>query len=190
MEFLSQCKFVKQALEVPGKPLRNFSLILNLYDLDGAQFDVAPAGRSNGLAYTEGMRQLAIGLNVLAQVVKKHGNVYVAVVTEGGRNADAADARTGHAFLLGPAGAGNLTDYLYGNASAIAGTSGFVTDPNADAQAQPLAQGDLVGQGGTPTNDSPTMGAFQMGLVKLLETKKGMGSTTAELGNYVKLRTA
>jgi hypothetical protein len=124
-EFLAQCMFVSRALELPGRPLRNFSLLLNIHDMDGRKLDQTSTGESNTEALTniEGMRQLALGLNVLSQVIKKHRNVYVVCVAEGGRGSAGGDNKVSHALIMGPGGKGNLRDHLYANKAAIA-------DPN------------------------------------------------------------
>src|SRR5690606_34663117 len=84
-EFISQCLFVSRALDLPGRPFRNFSLLLNIFDLDTAKLDVTTyQGGSEPLTNIEGMRQLALGMNILAQAIKRHRNVYVVALAEGG----------------------------------------------------------------------------------------------------------
>src|SRR4029079_15035047 len=97
MEFLAQCKFVQAALDSDGKPFRNFTLYCHLSDIDGASFDktVADTQTTEGLSYIEGMRQLAVGLNMLAKSISKYRNVYVAVVSEGGRDFTGSDNDVG-----------------------------------------------------------------------------------------------
>jgi hypothetical protein len=203
-EFLSQCKFVQRALEVPGKPFRNFNLFLNIVDLDGAALDTSAATPgsiaqgANPYSYVEGMRQLAVGLNMLAQVIKKHRNVYVVVVSEGGRGAARGDDKVSHAILMGPGGAGNLKDYLYANEAAISSTTDpFVADPNAgngqlggSGQRKPTGQV-VANEAGTTLDDHMTTGALLVGLVRHLEGKRGIQTTTTGgLGKFVRLQVA
>jgi hypothetical protein len=202
-EFISQCKFVQRALDVPGRPFRNFTLFLNVVDLDGAAVDTTSASAgsiaqgANPYSYVEGMRQLGVGLNMLAQVIKKHRNVYVVVVSEGGRSATRGDSKASHAIVMGPGGAGNLKDFLYANDGAINSTSDeFVADPNngngqLTGPGQRKPSGQLVAnEGGTTVDDHMTTGAILNGLVRHLETKRGLAPTTAGLGKFVRLQTA
>ncbi len=197
-EFLAQCKFVQRALEVPGKPFRNFTLMLNIVDLDGAQVDVAPpiSGSANPYSYVEGMRQLAVGLNMLAQVIKKHRDVYVVVVSEGGRSANRADNKVSHAMVMGPGGAGRLRDYLYADTAAVESTADpFRVDPNDGngdlrGTGQRIPSGGVVAnEAGATINEHMTVGALLGGLVRHLEARRGLGPTTAGLGKFVRIQT-
>jgi hypothetical protein len=203
-EFLAQCKFVQQALDVPGKPFRNFTLFLNIVDLDGAPLDTsaaAPGSVAVGAqpySYVEGMRQLAIGMNLLAQVIKKHRNVYVAVVSEGGRAAERTDDKVSHAFVMGPGGAGNMKDFLYANAQAIDSSSDeYVANPNkGDGQFRGVGQRTpsdpvVASENGATIDDHITNGALLNGLVRHLESRRGINDTTTlGLGKFVRIQTA
>jgi hypothetical protein len=205
-EFLGQCKFVQQALQIPGKPFRNFTLLLNIVDLDGSRVDVAPfiSSPANPYSYVEGMRQLALGLNLLAQVVKQHKNVYVVVVSEGGRDATRGDNKSSFSFVMGPGGAGNLSDYLYANRASIDGTvDPFIAEPNtgngnftASGQRLPtdptLASLVFNEAAVAAPTEHMTNGAIMAGLVRHLESKKGglAATTTTGLGKFVRIQTA
>lgn len=200
-EFLAQCKFVQRALEVPGKPFRNFTLFLNTMDLDGAPLDVAPinggVAAANAMSYVEGMRQLAIGLNMLAQVIKRHRNVYVVVVSEGGRAADRGDSKASHILLMGPGGAGRLKDHLYADTAAVNSQSDpFRADPNSGnggmtGSGQRMPSGGVVAnEAGATIAEHMTTGAFLNGLVRHLEQVRAVASTTTlGLGKYVRIQT-
>lgn len=200
-EFLGQCKFVQQALKIPGKPFRNFTLLLNIVDLDGSRVDTAPfiSNPANPYSYVEGMRQLALGLNLLAQVIKEHKNVYVVVVAEGGRDAARGDNKSSFSMVMGPGGAGNLKDFLYANQAAIDSTSDpFISEPNTgnssfDASGQRLPSGNVVFNeaGVAAPTEHMTNGALLNGLLRHLESKKGLAATTATgLGKFVRIQTA
>lgn len=201
-EFLSQCKFVQRALEIPGKPFRSFNLFLHIVDLDGAALDTTSATpgsvaqAANPYSYVEGMRQLAIGLNMLAQVIKQHKNVYVVVVSEGGRSAQRGDDKVSHSIIMGPGGAGNMKDFLYARSASVNSTSDkFCSDPNKgngqlDGTGQRKPDGDVVfSETGTKVDDHMTVGAILNGLVRHLETKRGLPTTTAGLGKFVRIQT-
>lgn len=202
-EFLAQCKFVKQALEIPGKPFRNFNLFLHMVDLDGAALDTTSAQggsvtqAANPYCYVEGMRQLAVGLNMLAKVISQHKNVYVVVVSEGGRAATRGDDKASHAIVMGPGGPGNLKDFLYASQASVTSTTDpFVADPNQgngeeDGSGQRFPDGNVVlSEANMPVEEMMTVGALLNGVVRHLETKKGVESTTGGLGKYVKIQTA
>lgn len=206
-EFISQCLFVSRALNLPDKPLRNFSLLLNIFDVDGQSLDVASKqGNSQPYSNVEGMRQLAIGMNILAQSIKKHRNVYVVVVSEGGRGANSGDNKVGHAFLMGPGGSGNLKDYLYANKTAVNDPKDtFVADPNEGGNKASNSPGltdngaglrlyddkSLRSFGGFPVTDSYAKVAdFLHGVLRHIESKRGLASTTQGLDSYVKIQTS
>lgn len=116
-EFLAQCAFVSKSLAIQGQPYRNFSLFLNVNDLDGSAIDQPVNGIAssyNALNYVEGMRQLAIGLNMLAKA-SSGKNVLIMVVSDGGRSREMGDG-VGSSFcmLLGPKKEGGLDDALHG----------------------------------------------------------------------------
>ncbi len=192
LDFLGQCKFTAAALDIPGKPFRNFNLFLHLVDIDGAPFDVGSAINAgvDGVSYVEGMRQLAVGLNVLAQAIKKHKNVYVVVVSEGGRSFAGADQKTSFSLLLGPGGPGNLNDFLYCDTTAVNGTGAFVQDPNDQGQALAITNGDLYSEAGVKSGPGVlTNNSILLGLVRHIEGKRGIPTTITGLGSYLKLMT-
>lgn len=145
------------------------------------------------------MRQLALGLNLLAKVVQKHKNVYVVVVSEGGRDASRGDNKSSFSFVMGPGGAGNLKDFLYANQASIDSTSDtFIAEPNTgdsnfSAAGQRLPSGNVVfneAAVAAPT-EHMTNGAILNGLVRHLEVKKGLAATTTTgLGKFVRIQTA
>jgi hypothetical protein len=203
-EFLAQCKFVQQSLEIQGKPFRNFNLFLQIVDLNGAPIDssaTSPGSIPVGpqpYSYVEGMRQLAIGLNMLAQVIKKHQNVYVVVVAEGGRSPTLIDDKVSHCFVMGPGGPGNLKDFLYANSAAIDSTSDvYLVNPNEGngdmtGGGQRIPDGDVVAsEAGTTIKEHMTTGAILNGVLRHIETKRGVQGTTAlGLGKFVRIQTA
>lgn len=204
-EFLAQCMFVSRALSLPGRPMRNFSLLLNIHDMDGRKLDQTSTseGDTEALTNIEGMRQLALGLNVLSQAIKRHRNVYVVCVAEGGRGAGGGDNKVSHAILMGPGGRGNLKDYLYANHAAIKDPNDpFCADPNegsANASDSPgltmggaglrvYSNNDLRTEAGNTLTDTYTNTAnILTGLVKHLEEKQGRKSTTVGLGPYLRI---
>lgn len=196
-QFIAQCLFAKRVLEIPGKPLRNFSLLLNLKDIDGAGLEVTAVERdSQPFSYIEGMRQLGIGLNILAHAIKKHKNVYVVVISEGGRASTRGDNKVSHSFIMGPGGSGGLKDHLYANTTALNNPSdAFNADPNrgsANSTGVGLKyyeNGELISEAGNVVKDEyADVAGVLNGLVKHIEEKTKVGnSTTGGLGNYVKL---
>ncbi len=199
-EFLAQCKFVQRALEVPGKPFRNFTLMINVMDLDGLPLDVAPinngVGAANACSYVEGMRQLAIGLNMLAHVIKRHRNVYVVVVSEGGRSAERGDSKASQILLMGPGGTGRLKDHLYADMAAVNSQADpFRADPNSGnvgmtGTGQRMPSGNVVAnEAGATIAEHMTTGAFLTGLVRHLEQVRSVAPTTAGLGKFVRIQT-
>jgi hypothetical protein len=197
--FIAQCLFASRVLEIPGKPLRNFSLLLNIKDIDGAGLDTTSVeAGSQPLSYIEGMRQLAIGMNLLSHTIKKHKNVYVVVISEGGRSSNLADNKVSHAFVMGPGGKGGLADHLYANNAAMGdSTNAFNADPNAGSANNtgiglaPYDGGELKDESGSKQETEFADAASVLnGVVKHIE--KAVGSeekSTAGLGNYVALKT-
>jgi hypothetical protein len=194
--------------------MRNFSLLLNVHDMDGPGVDATSAGQDDteALSNIEGMRQVALGMNLLAQAIKKHGNVYVVVVSEGGRGSNGGDNKASHALIMGPGGQGNLRDHLYANAPAIApfmhpnlgliSNDPFCADPNEGgataidspglttlgAGLRPYSGGDLRSDGGLALSATiPNVACVLNGLVKHLEENQGRSTTLSGLGPYVRL---
>jgi hypothetical protein len=132
-DFLAQCQFVARALDFEDKPLRNFNLFLNLADLDGKGFlsvRNGDAGKPRSYNYIEGIRQLAVGLNVLAHAIKGKRAI-VNVVTDACRKDDNGDGDNGLAILLGPKGAGDLDDALYCSDFSLQGEYKAATEKNS-----------------------------------------------------------
>ena len=202
-EFLGQCLFVKKALDIPNKPFRNFTLSLNMRDMDGDKLDITRTGsgeETHNLSNVEGMRQLALGLNMLAQSIKRHRNVYVIVITEGGRGINGGDNKMSHAFLMGPGGGGNLKDYLYSNDDINDSTNPVVREPNEGsvgavnspglttngAGFRQLPATDVRNALGSPTSAIMTTSGVLSGVCKYLEDKAGLPTTLpASFGNYL-----
>ena len=203
-EFLGQCLFVARALEFDGKPLRNFNLFLNTHDIDGATLDSvyqANAG-CRVLSTIEGFRQLAVGLNVLSQCIKKGHNLMVVVTTEGGRDQGLTDNKIGCGLVLGPKNQG-LADHLFCN-------EGIFKDKNHPAVLDPgnqnnytvanmaLSNGALVDDKGMPVaNTLSTMSHWQCGVIEFLESVQNTGNSrknimtpggNVSLNNYIKLK--
>lgn len=195
-EFLSQCLFTARALQLEGLPLRNFSLFLNIVDLDGQSLDSLNRNGGNSdlssFTYIEGMRQLAMGLNILAQVIsKKNKKVIVQVISEGGRSRTLTDATVSFGFVMGPAGNGLLTDALYGNQNALEGSSSslisnFGVEPS-NREELIWSEG-LVDSSGSPISESVNTGNLQAGVVEFLQSQVGTGVDLKSLGNRVKLK--
>ena len=202
-EFLAQCFFVKKALDIPNKPFRNFTLLLNMRDMDGDKLDITRTGNgesTHNLSNVEGMRQLALGMNMLAQAIKKHKNVYVVVVTEGGRGANGGDNKVSHSFLMGPGGAGNLKDHLYANAGINDSKNPCVSEPNEGAVIADNSPGlttngagfralpatDVRTASGSPVASQISTSSVLSGFCKYLENKAGMPTTIPDgFGNYL-----
>lgn len=202
-EFLAQCRFVQAALDMEGKPFRNFSLLLNTSDVDNAPFNLAGAASGplvEAVSLVEGMRQLAIGMNMLAQAIKKHRNVYVVVYSEGGRGTNGGDNKASHAFIMGPGGPGGLKDALYGNRQAIEseedphviepneGGANAVNSPGLTARGAGLRAPDgnvLLAESGLPVASDQKMlnlASVLHGLVRHIESTQGAQPTTAGFG--------
>lgn len=114
-EFLSHCAFVAKALEIQGQPYRNFSLFMNLNDLDGKDIDdpknPSTVFKAKALNYVEGMRQLALGLNMLGRAIRGK-KALVVVISDGGRNFGMGDGNgPSFSMLLGPGD--KLADQLF-----------------------------------------------------------------------------
>ena len=197
-EFLAQCAWVADAISIDGQPLRAFCLDLHVSDIDGQQFDTgeAPSPAGPSLSYVEGMRQLAIGLNLLAQVVAAKGHVYVLVSTEGGRDEGGADSVAPSGILLAPGTdvTNGLRDGFYAPAGAVNDSDpGWLADPSSMAkpwiQNPTLTAPPLVSFTGTaqPTATTSNMDIFH-GLLHHLATVRGVPPTTnSSFGNRVKL---
>ena len=206
-EFLAQCVFVKKALDIPNKPFRNFTLSLNMRDMDGSSLDTCATGAGEttfNLSNVEGMRQLALGLNILAQAIKTHRNVYVVVITEGGRGINGGDNKMSHALLMGPGGGGNLRDYLYANNDINDSANPVVAEPN-EGSAVPdaavpglttngsgrraLKATDVLNGNGAGASAVITTSGVLSGLCKYLEEKAGLPSTIPmSFGNYLNVQ--
>lgn len=123
-EFLSHCAYVAEALKIQGRPYRNFSLFLNLNDLDGQDMDESKNKNfrfeARSLNYIEGMRQLAMGMNILANGIAGK-RALVVVISDGARGGAMSDGEKGNsfAFVMGPKETGLLDDALHGPESMI-----------------------------------------------------------------------
>jgi hypothetical protein len=209
-EFLAQVLYTCHSLRMTERPCRNFQLFLNTSDNDGTSLDIGYAGLVvtedpdltkprkgiKALSNIEGMRQLAVGLNMLAKVIRDHKDVVVLVVSEGGRNINLGDDRQSFGLVLGPKGNGMLDDALYGNMAEIQDSNSMACkDPGnliqgnvARWDAQTLAN-HYMNEAGMPAAPGPTtVGDFQMGLVQFLEDVTGKGKTRNGNGNWVKLK--
>lgn len=195
-EFLAQCRYVANSVDLPGMPVRNFSLFLNVSDLDGNKLDVAFGGGGGGgvraYSYVEGMRQLAMGLNVLGKKIAAGKKIMVVVHSEGGRAANMGDAVNSFAIVIGPRGAGMLDDALYATMAEInkPGSTQVINMAAAGAE-KPWEEG-LYSDGGIAvTNRPPSSGDVQMGVVEFLESKTGakarQGLPSGD-GAFVKLK--
>lgn len=195
-EFLAQCAYVSASLDLPGTPVRNFSLFLNVSDLDGEKLDVAYGGGGGGgvraYSYVEGMRQLAMGLNVLAKKIASGKKIIVVVHSEGGRAANMGDALNSFAIVMGPRGAGMLDDGIYATMAEINKPGSNQVKNMAIAGAEkPWEDGLKTDAGVAAVNKVPTTGDVQMGVVEFLESKTGktarQGLPSGD-GAFVKLK--
>ena len=190
-EFLTQCLWVKKALAIPGQPLRAFCLDVHVADIDGRAFDTgaSPSNIGRGLSYVEGMRQLAIGLNVLAQTVATYGHVYVLVSSEGGRAESGGDSVAPSGLLLAPGRsvANGLHDGFYGPPAAIAGgDQQWLDDPSSRPRA--WGQGLVSFAGAAQAMATTTNAAIMHGLLHQLARARGVAATTSSsFGNRVQL---
>lgn len=187
MEFLGQCAYTIRSLEMPGQPLRNFSLFLNTHDLDGKNLDVAlggiPAGQKTeirALSYCEGMRQLAVGMNMFAQSIKKGNKLIVQFISEGGRSAAMGDDTLSFAFVMAPPSI--LKDKeLYANwnpakpKEGIGGRGKLVSNPAvAAAESEATWYGKkLMLPNGRETTGHPKVSDLQRGVGLLLAQQLG-----------------
>lgn len=197
-EFIAQAKYVAASLDLPGTPVRNFSLFLNISDLDGNNLDRGFFGGGGAgvqaYSYIEGMRQLGMGLNVLAKKIADGKKIIVVVSSEGGRGADMGDSKTSFALVMAPKGAGNLTDMLYANGASIdQASSGPVKDMAAAASAMAWDVDGLKESDGSNSTEVPTTGDVQLGVIEFLEEKTGKkarGGLSGADGRFVKLKRA
>jgi hypothetical protein len=192
-EFLAQTGYTCRMLGLEGRPVRNFSLFLNMTDSDGGPVDTAsygaPAGNSviRCLSYVEGMRQLAVGLNMLSQAIKKHGNIVVVVTSEGGRGARMQDSKVSFGMVMGPKSA--VASCLIANLNAINDSDSLQTrNPGADGAEHTMPLGMLLSPAGSPLAGVANVGDLQAGVVRVLAQQIGFTGSLTELGNYLKLR--
>ncbi len=202
-EFVAQCLYVNECLALPGKPLRNFSLFLNINDLDGKDLDAVAnnpnpgqdAGGIHAFSYVEGMRQLAVGLNILGRRIAQGEKLVVCVVSEGGRGAAMEDSKSSFAMVMGPGGAGNLADALNANLTELDKPDGVVRDLAAENAQLAWNSGDGIrAKGGTRLDGAaaiPSVGDVQMGVAQFLEDKTGIdarGGVGAEDARFARLK--
>jgi hypothetical protein len=215
-EFLAQCRFVQEAVKIPGLPFRNFVLALNVNDLNGHPCELSspnfePGARS--LSPLEGVRQLAIGLNMLAQSIQAQTNgakIFVVVSSDGGRSGNMVDSTQSPGLVLGPAsGPGALTDFLYADYARMSdrsdpftveqgegldlGSTGasratrsgcILPSPNPDGTPTYVTAG-----GSADTSGYPTNGGLHVGFIRHLEAVAGVSGTTTAFGSSYKLQT-
>ncbi len=198
-EFVAQCKYVAQSMHLPNTPLRNFSLFLNVIDLDGKNLDapVNTADASNkdlrAYTYVEGMRQLAMGLNVIAKEIADGKNIIVYVHSEGGRSATMGDSIVSFALVMGPKGTGMLDDELYASNEMVGGTI-MDTGIAGAAKAWGTPDSDIYGLNNSKIDGVvPSAGDVGMGIVEFIEEKMGKakGGRTGmsdDDARYVKLK--
>lgn len=200
-EFLSHCAFVAEAMKIQGRPYRNFSLFLNLNDLDGSNIDEPKNGsvsfKANSLNYVEGMRQLAMGLNILGNAISGK-KALVMVVSDGGRDSGMGDG-SGPAFamLLGPGA--DLADQLYApfgvvgeavsssdDANTKFGNFGNRTTGLAWTGASSGATWGLRTSAGVASSAQTNMGDWQAGVFHFLcEKRNRLDLMSPDLGSYV-----
>jgi hypothetical protein len=221
-EFLAQCRFVSEALRIPGLPFRNFVLSVNVNDLNGHPVELSAPNfevNARSLSPIEGMRQLAVGLNMLAQVIAAAPNgakIYVIVSSDGGRTGNMVDSTIAPGLVLGPAtGESALVDFLYCDYGRMTDPSHpFTVEPGegpdlgaADPAAQRAirsasmrpspnpATGEptfVTESGNADTDGYPTQASLRVGFVRHLEAVAGRGgapSSTAGFGSYYRLQT-
>lgn len=203
-EFLSHCAYVAEALTIPNMPYRNFSLFLNLNDLDNSAIDVAKNGstgfRANSLNYVEGMRQLAMGLNILANAINGK-KALVVVVSDGGRSKEMGDGAGGaFAMVLGPKGPGMLDDALHApedilsteNRKVLHALGSTTSGLNWTTGSKPgdgqIPWGLCENDGKRVFDDQCNMGDWQVGVLQFLGEKQGRSVVAPELGRFVRLK--
>jgi hypothetical protein len=203
-EFLSHCAYVAEALKIPKQPYRNFSLFLNLNDLDGSNIDNPTNGstnfRANSLNYVEGMRQLAMGLNILANAIKGK-KALVVMVTDGGRSKAMGDGDgAAFAMVLGPKGPGMLDDALHAPENVVSSTDrARIHALGSTKTGLNWTTGSRLGESGPPwglcENDGRrvsgiqcNMGDWQVGALHFLGEQQGRSVVAPELGKFVKFK--
>jgi hypothetical protein len=195
---------------------------VNVNDLNGHPVELAAPNfevNARSLSPLEGMRQLAIGLNMLAQVIDAAPNgakVYVIVTSDGGRTGNMVDSTIAPGLVLGPAGgtgANALIDFLYCDYARMTDRSHpFTVEPGegpdlgaSDPSAQramrsgsmrpspnpATGQATFVTETGTAdTTDYPTQSSMRVGFVRHLEAVAGTSATsTAGFGSYYRFQT-
>lgn len=203
-EFLSHCAYVAESLKIPNMPYRNFSLFLNLNDLDGSNIDNPTNGstsfKANSLNYVEGMRQLAMGLNILANAIKGK-KALVVMVTDGGRSKAMGDGDgAAFAMVMGPKGPGMLDDALHAPEDVIKSMDrDMIHALGSTKKGLSWTTGSVAGDGQAPwglcENDGrrvsgvdANMGDWQVGALQFLGEKQGRSVVAPELGRFVKLK--
>ncbi|MEY3903078.1 MAG: hypothetical protein RL189_2384 [Pseudomonadota bacterium] len=198
-EFLAQCAFVANALEISGQPYKNFSLFMNVNDLDGANIDVPINGIAssyNALNYVEGMRQLAIGLNILSNAIKGK-KALIMVVSDGGRTRDMGDGSgSSFAMLLGPRGEGGLDDALHAPMNVINSDAYEAASPlqTLGEQTSGLAwttggnDWGLRTNTGAKSNAQTMVGDWQVGVLQFFSEAQGLNIMPPELESYVRFK--
>jgi hypothetical protein len=198
-EFLAQCAFVANALKIEGQPYKNFSLFMNVNDLDGANIDNPINGIAssyNALNYVEGMRQLAIGLNMLSNAIQGR-KALVMVVSDGGRTRDMGDGSgSSFAMLLGPKGEGGLDDALHAPLNVINSESYGVDSPLQTLGEQTKGLEWTTGgvdwglrtNSGAKSNAQAMVGDWQVGVLQFLSEAQGLNIMPPELESYVRFK--
>ena len=191
-EFLAQAGYTCRMLGLEGRPVRNFSLFLNMTDCDGNPVDTAAYGAPSGtstircLSYLEGMRQLAVGLNMLSQAIKQHGNIIVVVTSEGGRGDAMQDSKVGFGMVMGPKAVVRST--LICDPEAINRRDSLQTvSPGDSNAAHQLPSGLLLNAAGSPLSGVANIGDLQVAVVRLLAKQMEYSGSLTELGNHLKL---
>ena len=209
MEFLSQCMLASNLLDISGAPIRNFSMLLNIFDTDNSSLDTTSAqGISRPYSNIEGARQLALGMNVLAHVIKRHPKTMVVMASEGGRGKNGGDNKVSHMFVMGSKATADMKDHLYTDPSIFTDpTHPFHNEPNAgnvSANNTPglikdgsglayYQQGELKSatSGQSIKNKHVTVSSVLNGVVRKMEGMSGIASdssSVADLGDYVELK--
>jgi hypothetical protein len=197
-EFISHCAFVAETLKIEKQPYRNFSLFLNLNDLDGSNIDNPNNGstefKANSLNYVEGMRQLAMGLNILAQAIQGK-NALVVVVTDGGRDENMGDGDgPGFAMLMGPKKLGMLDDALHGPMGVIDSIDRDALDrlgrttKGLEWSTGESNWGLCDNLGRRLTDTQCNMGDWQVGALQFLGEAQNRSVVAPELGRFVRFK--